>query len=128
MYSAEMLRTLAWAVLNLSALSLWAQSADKPTLVHALAQSRSPLVLERGALRGQGAEILSRAIASSRFVLLGEEHLSKEVPQLSAAMCDIIHPDVYAVEVGPDAAGYVSNLLRSSDRMARMRQRVEQYP
>ena len=119
---------LAWLVLNLSVAALWAQPPAKPTLTEALAQSRSPLVLEGGKLGGEGAGVLSRAILSSRFVLLGEEHFSKEVPQLGEAMCDMIHPDVYAVEVGPNAARYVSGLLKSSDRMTRMQERGRQYP
>ena len=119
---------LVWLALNLSIAALWAQPDAKPTLAEALAQSRSPLVLEGGKLRGGGAEVLSRAMLSSRFILLGEEHFSKEVPQLGEAICDIIHPDAYAVEVGPDAARFVSGLLKSPDRMSRMQQHGRQYP
>jgi hypothetical protein len=115
-------------VLNLLVVTLWAQQTAKPKLAEALAQSRSPLMLEGGKLGGEGASVLSRAIVSSRFVLLGEEHFSKEVPKLGEAMCEIIHPDVYAVEVGPNAARYVSGLLKSSDRMTRMQQQARQYP
>jgi hypothetical protein len=32
-----------------------------------------------------------------------------------------MHPDAYAVEVGPSAAAYVNGLLKSSDREVQMR-------
>lgn len=123
-----MLRQASLVVLCLSTVSLFAQVAKEPTFTEALFQIRSPLVLANGSLSGTGAEVLSHAIASSRFVLLGEDHFSKEIPQLASAMCDMIHPDAYVVEVGPDAAHFVSGLLNSPDRIAKVRERDDAHP
>ena len=86
-YSALMLRKALLAVLCLSTASLLAQAVKEPTFTEALVRTRSPLVLANGSLSGTGADVLSHAITSSRFVLLGEDHFSKEflsLPQLCA--------------------------------------------
>ena len=112
----------------LSTVSLFAQVAKQPAFTEALIETRSSLVLSNGSLTGTGAEVLSHAIASSRFVLLGEDHFSREIPQLASAMCDLIHPDAYVVEAGPDATHFVSGLLNSSGRIAKMHERDTVHP
>jgi hypothetical protein len=39
-----------------------------------------------------------------------------------------MHPDAYAVEVGPYAAAYVNGLLNSPDRDVQMRERERAHP
>ena len=114
-------RTTLLVILCFSTAPLFAQVAKESTFSDALLKTRSPLVLSDGNLTGTGAEVLSQAIASSRFVLLGEDHFSREIPQLATAMCNLMHPDAYAVEAGPDATQFVSGLLNRPDRIAKMR-------
>ena len=71
---------------------------------------------------------MSRAISESQFVLLGESHFSREIPQLASAICAGMHPDVYAVEAGPEATTFVGSLLQRPDRLLRMRERELAYP
>ncbi len=71
---------------------------------------------------------MTEALVSSRFVLLGEDHFSREIPQFAAALCDLIHPDVSAVEAGPYAARFVGSFLGRSDRVEQVRHRDQAHP
>jgi hypothetical protein len=116
--------------LLLLALPLAAQTRvkPKPTLEQALIAARSPLLLADGKFSGAGADILNKAVAESRFVLLGEDHMTREIPPFAAALCDTMHPDAYAVEAGPYAAQFVNGILHSPDRIPQMAARMKQYP
>ena len=104
------------------------QVFKQATFEEALSRVRSLVVVENGTLTGTGAEVLTRAVLSSSYVLLGEEHLSRETPELATTLCDIMHPDVYAIEVGPQAASYVGGLLNLPNRLDLTRQRLATYP
>ncbi|MGI4979932.1 MAG: hypothetical protein ACRYHB_05985 [Janthinobacterium lividum] len=109
-----------------------AQSASKPgdfsAFEKALQDSRSPLVVRGGKLSGAGADVLITALAPARFVLLGETHITQQIPEVASALCDLIHPDAYAVEAGPTAARTVDRLLHRPDRIARMAEYNHTYP
>ncbi len=100
----------------------------KPTLEEALLQARTSLLLNDGKFSGPGAAVLDTAVQQSRFVLLGEDHITHEIPQVAAALCDTMHPDAYAVEAGPYAARFVGSLLSSPDRIPQMAAREKAYP
>ncbi len=112
----------------LTASPLAAQSVTKPTLATALLEARTPLVLSDGKFAGDGAAVLSGALEQPRFILLGEDHITREIPQFASALCDLVRPDAYAVESGPQAASFVNALLRSPDRLARMSERAKAHP
>jgi hypothetical protein len=112
----------------LIALSLTTQAQTTPTLEQALIQSRTSLVLDGGKFSGPGAQVLDTAVQQSRFVLLGEDHFTQEIPQVAAAICDIMHPDAYAVEAGPYATRFVASLLTTPNRIAQMAAREHAFP
>jgi len=114
-------------VLRLMTFPLAAQSVTKPTLASALLDARSFLCSE-GKFAGDGAAVLTSALEQPRFILLGEDHVTREIPQFAAALCDVVHPDAYAVESGPEAAAFVNGLLHSPDRLARMSDRAKAHP
>jgi hypothetical protein len=101
---------------------------SKPTLEEALVQARTSLILHDGKFSGPGALVLDTAIQQSRFVLLGEDHITREIPPIAAALCDTMHPDAYAVEVGPYAARFVATLLSNPNRIPLMAAREKAYP
>ena len=72
--------------------------------------------------------MMTDAIGHAQFVLLGESHFSRETPPLAMAVCKAMRPDAYAVEAGPYAAAFVDQLLSSSNRANRMRERERAYP
>jgi hypothetical protein len=102
--------------------------AAGPTFQQALIQARYPVVLKNSELSGTGATVLNNAIRTSRFVMLGEDHITREIPRFAAALCDIMHPDVYAVEAGPYAARFVNSLLGNPNRLAIMAERNKAFP
>jgi hypothetical protein len=116
------------ALLLASSIVTLAQTQPRPTLERALIQSRTSLVLHDGKFSGPGALVLTTAVQQSRFVLLGEDHLTHEIPLFAAALCDTMHPDAYAVEAGPYAARFVNGLLSSPDRIPLMAARNKAYP
>lgn len=114
-------------ILFLLALPAAAAPKAKPGFGEALTAARSTLVLADGKLSGDGAGVLSEALAGSRYVLIGEDHFSSEIPRLVSAICDVMRPDAYAIEAGPQAARFVTGLLRSPDRVLRTKARMVKY-
>ncbi len=88
-----------------------------------LREVRYDLELDRGKIKGAGAPILLQAISSAQFVLIGEPHLSREIPQFTTAVCNIMAPEglsAMAVEVGPQVAKFVSSTLGKANRLEQM--------
>jgi hypothetical protein len=107
-----------------------AQSQSESSFTQALLAARQPLVLSSSELSGSGATTVREAVQPARYVLIGEDHLTREIPDFVAALCDIVHPDAYAVEVGPYAARYVSGLLKmpAAARIQAMEGYLRTYP
>ena len=117
-----------FAVVLIWALQGLGQANKGPAFADALARARFSFTMHDTTLAGPGAAVLKTAVASSRFVLLGEDHFSQETPRLAASLCDFMHPDAYAVEAGPEAARFFSGLLKSPDRLRLTRERLNRYP
>ncbi len=124
-FQSRMLHALA---LIAATLPCFAQTSSANTLVAALEEVRLPLELSGGELHGSGGDLLRREIESSRFVLLGETHFTREVPALTAAICRAMHPDAYAVEAGPLAAAFVATHLHEADRVVATQARLASRP
>jgi hypothetical protein len=118
-----------WLALSLSLSSMAsAQNPVDSTFKNALSAVRFPLLLAHDSYSGAGAKVLDDAVDQAKFVLVGEDHITREIPQFVEALCDEMHPDAYAVEAGPLAASYVDSLLHDSHRVAFMTARDQQYP
>jgi hypothetical protein len=102
----------------------------KSPFTEALLANRQALELNAAGLSGSGATTLREAVRSARYILLGEDHFTREIPALAGALCDLVQPDAYAVEVGPFAARYVQGLLRlpSALRIQAMKEYLRKYP
>ena len=107
-----------------------AQSGPESAFDQALVAARQPLVLASSGLSGSGADTLREASQRARYVLLGEDHFTHEIPQFAADLCDVVQPDAYAVEVGPYAARYVNSLLKMApaSRIHSMEEHLRTYP
>jgi hypothetical protein len=107
------------------------QSTAQPTVNEKLHDVRYDLRIEGGKLAGSAAPVLEKAISGAQYVLIGEDHITHEIPQLAAAVCDMMAPDgltAMAVEAGPQAAKVVAASLRKPDRLARMAALTDRYP
>src|ERR1700761_2387061 len=109
------------AAMLLCCISVSAQTSPAPTpLADAFLQGRSSLILNGSSLSGDGLSAFTADISNARFVLIGETHLTHEIPLFTTAICGLMHPDAYAVEVGPIATEFINAHLRSPDRIAAM--------
>lgn len=124
---ARFLALIALSVSCLPCNCLIAQK-PKPTFEESLQQARGAITLRDGVLEGDGAKTLLDAVTASRFVLLGESHLTREVPAFATALCRAMKPDAYAVEVGPVETEFVASTLGKQDRIEQTRTMLSQYP
>jgi hypothetical protein len=96
-----------------------------------LRQVRYDLRIENGKLVGNAASVLESAIADAQYVLIGEDHFTREVPEFATAVCNIMATQGLSdmvVEVGPQVAEFVSSSFGNLDRLARMAALTRQYP
>jgi hypothetical protein len=101
------------------------------SLEQKLGEVRYDLRLEKGKFIGNAAPVLESAIAGAQYVLIGEDHITREIPQFATAVCDLMAPhglSAMAVEVGPQAAEFVSSSFGKPDRLTRMAKHGRQYP
>jgi len=122
--------SLAIACLATSSVSA-GSSPDEATFAARLDRARTTLRVDATGLHGPGAELLADGIAQSRYVLIGEDHLSREIPQFTTGVCRLMAPgglDAFAVEIGPEAAGVVNQDLRRPDRITRLGAFMRAHP
>lgn len=109
-----------------------AQKAATPVpLASRLQQARTTLQVDAKGLHGPGAAVLADAIAASRYVLIGEDHLSREIPEFATGVCRLMAPDgldAFAVEIGPEAARVVNENLHRPDRLTRLANFMQAHP
>jgi hypothetical protein len=107
------------------------QSTPQPTLDQKLLEVRYDLRIEAGKLTGSAAPVLEKAISGAQYVLIGEDHMTREIPQFATAVCDAMAPQgltAMAVEAGPQAAKMVAASLGKADRLSRMAALTNRYP
>jgi len=129
-------RTLVRVSIILSAI-LGAHAANakpqalQPTFMERLTSVEQPLQVTETALSGPGAAVLSSAVNKARYVLIGEDHLSREIPRFTTALCQMMAPQglqALAVEIGPEAARVVNDNLRRPDRIDRLSRYMVAHP
>ena len=116
---AAALSLTSLSLATLCVTSVQAETVAPLTFAERLAQAGSALAVRPEGFSGPGAAILSEAIDASRYVLIGESHLSREIPAFTTNVCRLMAPGgltAMAVEVGPEAAGAVNAMMRAPDR------------
>jgi hypothetical protein len=105
---------------------------QKPTFESSLGDAASGLSIEGGKLAGAGAPILREAIAHANFVLIGEDHITREIPRFAAAVCDAMGASggltAMAFESSPAAANFVQESLAGPDRRQKMADLQKRFP
>ncbi len=118
-------------VLLLMMLHSFLLSAQAPELPQALAKARYPLQLTEHGFSGPGAPILTAALDGAKYVAIGEDHFTREIPQFAAAVCDEMAPHgltALAMEASPGAAEFVTGTLGQPDRLARIAELQRRFP
>ena len=113
------------------ATSAVAEDATSSPFASRLAQAIAPLNVNPDGLTGAGALVLSEAVAASRHVMIGESHMSREIPAFTTQVCRLMAPSgltAMAIETGPEAARVVGSVMRSQDREARIADFLRRRP
>ena len=109
-----------------------AGAADRSvTWPEQLAEVRTSLEVGDRGFKGAGAGLLARAVSDARYVLIGEDHLTREIPEFTANLCRLMAPQglaALAVEIGPEAANVVNANLRLPDRRERIGAFMRSHP
>jgi hypothetical protein len=108
-----------------------AQEATPQPFPSRLAQTIAPLDVNPDGFSGAGAPILSEAVAASRYVLIGESHMTREIPAFTTQICRLMVPSgltAVVVETGPEAARVVDAAMRAEDREARIDKFLRAHP
>lgn len=118
-------RTLAaWGLVLAAGLTCLAGHASRPpdhVGPAALQAVAHPLALVDGRLTGPGARWLGTAAARAQFLFIGEEHDTREIPTLLAALWPDLVAAGYghvALEMGGWLAGQIDRVVRLGDREA----------
>lgn len=91
-------------------------AAAQDSLVRALARQHLTVFQQQnGTCAGPGWDTLSRHIRSSSMVLIGEDHFSREIPQLAAAVARADHFDRFVCEVDPWTIRILQQQLRDQN-------------
>lgn len=96
-----------------------------------LREVRFDLGIENGKYTGAAALVLEDAVDRAQYVLIGEDHITREIPQFTATMCDEMARhglSAMAVETGPQVAKLVSSSFDTPDRLERMAALTDKYP
>jgi hypothetical protein len=118
-------------------LSVLTASAQAPpvlmvgSLPQHLEAARFGLRVDNGVLSGTGAAVLTEAINSSHYILIGEDHLTREIPQFTTAICNLTAKEGLAgmaLEVSPEAAAFMMRSVNSPDRWQQMVGQTQAYP
>jgi len=107
-----------------------AQTATAP-FADRLEQARTMLQVDRDGLHGPGATVITDAIARADYVMIGEDHLSREIPQFTTGICGIMAPfglRAFAIETGPEIAAMVNDQLRRADREEKVTAFIQAHP
>lgn len=107
------------------------QQPQPATFEQKLREVRYDLQMMNDRFAGTAAPVLESAIAGAQYVLIGEDHITREVPQFTTAVCDMMGPQGFStmvVEASPEVAVFMSGSLGKPDRVARMAALLHQYP
>lgn len=102
-----------------------------PTLEEKLRDVRYELHVGGRKFSGNGATVLASAIADARYVLIGEDHLTREIPQFADGICGLMGdqgPFTMVVEASPEVAAFVAASLGKPDGEKHMAELQRQYP
>ncbi len=108
-----------------------AEEASSSSFSSRLAQAIAPLEVKPDGLSGAGALVLSEALAASRYVMIGESHMTREIPAFTTQVCRLMAPSgltAMAIETGPEAARVVDAAMRSKDRETRIADFSRRHP
>ncbi len=104
--------------------------AQDTAFVRALRSHSTVFEIVDGRLRGAGADALSKVAGENDFIMIGEDHGIREIPQFTAALWETARPHGYAhlgVEIGPITGRRLESMMRSPNAMQAVEQFLTRY-
>jgi len=92
--------------------------AQDTSFVKVLRANSSQFTIANGRLTGTGANALTRATREHQFILVGEDHGIRELPEFVSALFAAARPAGYshlAVEIGPITGRRLETMMRAPD-------------
>jgi hypothetical protein len=92
--------------------------AQDTSFVKALRSNAAPFTIANGRLTGAGADALTRVTRENQFILVGEDHGIRELPEFVSALFDAARPAGYGhlgVEIGPITGRRLETMMRAPD-------------
>lgn len=114
----SMIRKVVRAGAVLAALASGSLHAQDTTFIKALRANASPFSIANGRLSGAGADALARIARENQFILVGEDHGIRELPEFVSALFAAARPAGYShlgVEIGPITGRRLETMMRSPD-------------
>jgi len=123
---------LALAALAVVAVASKAQEKDaQQKFLEQLTKNRYALTLESGKVSGPGMNVLSEATSDAEFVLVGEDHGIRQIPQFMGTVFEMLAPRGFhtlAIETGPSVTPPLAAFASQPDGAWRMKEFDQKYP
>jgi hypothetical protein len=114
----SMIRTVVRMAGVLVTLTTGSLHAQDTTFIKALRANVSPFTIANGRMTGAGADALARAARENQFILVGEDHGIRELPEFVSALFAAARPADYrhlGVEIGPITGRRLETTMRAPD-------------
>lgn len=105
--------------------------AQTQTLASGLVAARSTIFIQNGTLAGSGLQVLTTALDQAKFVAIGEDHFTQQIPLFATAVCREMAPKgltSLALETSPAAAAFVTRTLGTANRREQMAELQRRFP
>jgi hypothetical protein len=96
-----------------------------------LNKGKYAMALADGKVSGAGMGVLSDATADAQFVLIGEDHGIRQIPQFAASVFELLAPRGFrtlALETGPEVTPTLAESASSANGTARMKEFDKKFP
>jgi hypothetical protein len=105
--------------------------AQNAEFADVLKKNRGVISVQEGKLAGPSAEVLRTALAEAQFVVLGEDHGIRQIPEFAAALCAELAPHGFhymGLEIGTYVAPDLEKMARSADGAKQLAEFEKRYP
>jgi hypothetical protein len=96
-----------------------------------IASAKLALNVHDQTFSGPGWELIQKEVVAAQLIAVGEDHLTREVPEVVSALCDALGPKslaAMAVETGPEVASFIQRRLSSDRHEQDMADLIDRYP
>ncbi|HSR52759.1 MAG TPA: hypothetical protein VLV83_18200 [Acidobacteriota bacterium] len=108
-----------------------AQQAQSDPVEELVVGHRHSARVEDAKLTGAGGEFLLEEASRARIVVIGEAHLTREIPKLTQALALSLKPHGYrvlAIETGPSGGQLLTETLTGADDLTPLKETLQRFP